>query len=179
MKKIVIVNSTLRKGGNSEILANKFEEGAKAAGHSVTLYNIRDLDLKFCIGCLSCGSTHKCVIKDSMNDLYETFQNADIVVFASPVYYYSVCGQLKTFLDRLNPLYSRNNKFKEVYLLSTSAEADNDAMEGSISDIQGWIDCFAGVRLKGVLRAIGVNDKGEVISTNFPQMAFEMGKNIK
>ena len=105
-------------------------------------------------------------------------QNADVLVFATPVYYYAVSGQLKTFLDRLNPLYPRENNFKEVYLLATSAEGEESAMDGSVKDVQGWIDCFDGVTLKGVLRGIGVNDKGDVLSTDFPAKAYEMGKNV-
>ena len=178
MKKVIVVSSSPRKGGNSDILAQKFAEGALAAGHSVKNVAVSDLNLKFCIGCLYCQSHYKCVLGDGMNNLYTDVQNADVLVFATPVYYYSVCGQLKTFLDRLNPLYPRKNKFKEVYLLATAAEDDENAMNGSVSDIQGWIDCFDGVELKGVLRGVGVEGKGEINSTDFPQKAYEMGKNL-
>ena len=175
MKKIMIVSSSPRKGGNSDILANEFAKGAKAAGNEVEIVAVRDVDLKFCVGCLYCQSHDKCVLKDGMNELYDKFQNADVLVFATPIYYYSVCGQLKTFLDRLNPLYPRDNKFKEVYLLATAAEEEEYAMDGAVSDIQGWIDCFDGVELKGVLRGIGVTDKGDILKTNFPKQAYEMG----
>ena len=113
-----------------------------------------------------------------MNALYKDFENADVLVFATPVYYYAVSGQLKTFLDRLNPLYPRANKFKEVYLLATAADDNEIAMNGSASDIQGWIDCFDGVELKGVLRGVGVGDRGEINNTEFPAKAYEMGKNV-
>lgn len=178
MKKIIIVTSSPRKDGNSETLAKKFAEGAAAAGNEVEFVAVRDVDLKFCLGCLYCQSHDKCVLSDSMNALYSDFENADVLVFATPVYYYSVSGQLKTFLDRLNPLFPRANKFKEVYLLATSADGDGNAMNGCVSDIQGWIDCFDGVELKGVLRGVGVTDKGEIDGTNFPEKAYEMGKNV-
>ena len=177
-KKIMIVTSSPRKGGNSETLARKFAEGAIAAGHDAQVVAVRDLGLKFCTGCFACQSLGRCVLGDGMNALYESFQNADVLVFATPVYYYAVSGQLKTFLDRLNPLYPKQNRFREVYLLATAAEADEHAMDGSVKDIQGWIDCFEGVRLAGVLRATGVNDKGEIDATDFPAKAFEMGKNV-
>lgn len=178
MKNIIIVNSTPRKGGNSEILAEKFAEGAKSAGHNVKIITVRDLKLNFCVGCMYCHSHNKCVLTDSMNELYESVQNADVLAFATPVYYYAVSGQLKTFLDRLNPLYVRENKFKEAYLLATAAEADPAAMNGCVSDIQGWLDCFEGTSLKGVVRGIGVTERGEINSTDFPAQAFEMGKNV-
>ncbi len=177
MKKVLVVSSSPRKGGNSETLAKKFAEGALASGNEVKLINVSDVNLKFCTGCLYCQSHDGCVLNDGMNALYSEFENADVLVFATPVYYYAVSGQLKTFLDRLNPLYPRNNKFKEVYLLATCADDNESAMNGSVSDIQGWIDCFEGVELKGVLRGIGVTEKGAINNTTFPEQAYNMGKN--
>ena len=177
MKKIIVVTSSPRKGGNSETLAQKFAEGAISAGNDVQVVAVRDIGLQFCTGCMYCQSHDKCVLGDGMNGLYEKFQNADVLVFATPVYYYAVSGQLKTFLDRLNPLYPRENKFKEVYLLATAADDVESAMDGAVKDIQGWIDCFDGVTLKGVIRAIGVNDKGQINTTAFPAQAYELGKN--
>lgn len=86
------------------------------------------------------------------NELYNKISTADVLVFAAPpIYYYSMCGQLKTFLDRLNPLYASDNNFKEVYLLATAADSDETTMDGAIKEIQGWIECFEGVSLiKGV-----------------------------
>lgn len=178
MKKVIVVSSSPRKNGNSEILAHKFADGALSAGNEVQFIAVRELDLKFCTGCLYCQSHDKCVIGDGMNALYEKFQNADVLVFATPVYYYSVCGQLKTLLDRLNPLYSRKNKFKDVYLLATAADDDERAMDGAVKDIQGWIDCFDGVNLTGVIRGVGVTEKGEINNTAFPEKAYDMGKNV-
>lgn len=178
MKKIIVVTSSPRKNGNSEILAQKFAEGAIAAGHDVQFVAVRDVDLKFCTGCLYCQTHDKCVLGDGMNRLYESFQSADALVFATPVYYYAVSGQLKTFLDRLNPLYPRENKFKDVYLLTTAADDDESAMDGAVKDIQGWIDCFDGVTLQGVIRGVGVTEKGEINNTAFPEQAYVMGKNV-
>lgn len=178
MKKIVVVSSTPRKGGNSEILAQQFAEGAKAAGHEVAFVSVRDLGLKFCIGCMSCQKTGKCVLDDGMNGLYETVRNADALAFASPVYYYSVSGQLKTFFDRLNPLYPKENNFRDVYLLATAAENEASAVDGAATAVQGWIDCFDGARLKGVLRGIGLEGKGEASGTVFARQAYEMGKSV-
>lgn len=176
MKKVIVVTSSPRKNGNSEILAQSFADGAKAAGNEVKFVAVRDVGLKFCTGCMYCNSHNKCVLDDGMNGLYEDFQNADILVFATPVYYYAVCGQLKTFLDRLNPLFARENKFKDVYLLTTAADDDERAMDGAVKDMQGWVDCFDGVNLKGIIRGVGVAEKGAINNTVFPQQAYEMGK---
>lgn len=178
MKKVIIVSSSPRKGGNSEVLAQKFAEGAVAAGNEVVTINVKDVNLKFCTGCLYCQTHDSCVLNDGMNALYESFQSADALVFVTPVYYYSVSGQLKTFLDRLNPLYVRKNAFKEVYLLATAADEDESAMDGALTAVHGWVDCFEGVEIKGVLRAVNVTEKGAILKTDFPEKAYEMGKKV-
>ncbi|MCD8372572.1 MAG: flavodoxin family protein [Clostridia bacterium] len=178
MKKVVIISSSPQKDGNSEILAQKFAEGAIAAANMVHIFYVRDIGLKFCTGCLYCQSHEKCILNDGMNELYDTIQQADAVVLATPVYYYSVCGQLKTFLDRLNPLYPRANNFKDFYLLATSAEDDEHTMDGTITAVQGFIDCFEGCTLKGVIKGAGVTEKGDINKTKFPSLAYEAGENV-
>lgn len=176
--KVVIVSSSLRKDSSSEVLAKSFADGAMSKGNQVELVNIKDLHLRYCIGCLLCQRNGKCVQSDEMNGLYDTFQQADVVVFATPIYYYSVCGQLKTLLDRLNPLFCRDNNFRDVYLLATAAEEDPSAMDGAVTAIQGWIDCFDGVTLKGVLRATGINSQQDMQQSTFANQAFDLGKSI-
>lgn len=178
MKKVIVVTSSPRKNGNSEILAQKFAEGAGTAGNEVQFVAVRDIGLQFCTGCLYCNSHDRCILSDGMNTLYDSIQNADVLVFATPVYFFAVSGQLKTFLDRLNALYYRDNKFKDVYLLATSADGEESAMDGAVKDIQGWIDCFEGVTLKGVIRGVNVTEKGEINNTVFPEQAYNMGKSI-
>lgn len=143
-KKVFIVSSTPRERGNSDILAEEFARGARDAGHEVRKVNIREMQLQFCIGCLYCQNHEGCVLQDGMNALYESVQNADVLVFATPVYYYGMSGQLKTFLDRLNPLFPRNNKFREVYLLASAAEDDGSAMDGAVSGVPGLDRLFRG-----------------------------------
>ena len=177
-KKVYIISSTPRTGGNSEILAQEFARGALEAGHVVKKINIRDLSLKFCVGCLYCQSHNKCALGDEMNGFYDDIQTADVLVFATPIYYYEMSGQLKTFLDRLNPLFPRENSFKDVYLLATAADGADSAMDGAIKGVQGWIDCFDGVRLTGVVRGTNAGDAGTVRQTPAPQKAYDMGKNL-
>lgn len=177
-KNVVIISSSPRKGGNSDTMANEFLKGTVEAGNTAVKINIRDMELKFCIGCLSCQRTGKCVLNDGMNELYDTVQHADVLVFATPVYYYGMTGQLKTFLDRLNPLFSKDNSFKDVYLLMSAAEEEMSAMDGTINGAQCWIDCFDGVAIKDVLRGIGLTDPRDIDNTDFKRLAYEMGKNV-
>ncbi len=175
---MVIINSSFRKGGNSEALAEQFQKGAEEVGNKVTTIHLRDIDLQFCRGCLSCLKTAKCVLPDCVNAVLPVIQNADVLVFATPVYYYSMCGQLKTFLDRLNPLYGRNHSFKKIYLIMTAAEGDRSAMEGTIQGVEGWIDCFDGVKLSGIIYGVGADAIGTIQKTKAYADAYEMGKTI-
>ena len=177
-KKIVIISSSPRKNGNSETLTKEFAKGAADAGNQVEFIALRDLKYEFCRGCLYCQSHDRCVISDSVNGLLEKVQNADVLVFATPVYYYSVSGQLKTFLDRLNPLFPRENKFRDVYLVATCADIENSAFEGTVKAVEGWIECFEGVKLAGTVLCPGVTDVGDVNDKEELETAYEAGKNV-
>lgn len=177
-KKVVIISSSPRKNGNSETLAKELAKGAADAGNQVEFITLKDLKLEFCRGCLYCQSHDRCVISDSVNGLLESVQNADVLVFATPVYYYSVSGQLKTFLDRLNPLFPRENKFRDVYLVATCADIENSAFEGTVKAVEGWIECFEGVKLAGTVLCPGVTDVGDVNDKEELETAYEAGKNV-
>ena len=178
MKNILIVNSTFRRGGNTELLAKQFAKGAEEAGNRVKTISLRELKLQFCIGCLACLDSGKCVLDDSVNSHLLEVREADVLVFATPVYYYSMSGQLKTFLDRLNPLYGQENKFKEVYLLTAAAENDRSAMDGTVKGVQGWVDCFDGARLAGVVYGIGADAVGSIKDTAAYEEAYRMGRSV-
>ena len=99
-------------------------------------------------------------------------------MFATPVYYYEMSGQMKTLLDRCNPLYNSDYKFKEVYLMTSAAENEESAMDGAVKGMEGWIECFPGVKLSGVLRGTGLEDPGEAARSEYVKQAYDMGKNI-
>lgn len=178
-KKIVIISSSMRKGSNSETLAKEFEKGAKETDNEVEIIYLRDYEINFCKGCMACLKTKKCVIKDNTTEVMEKVRTADILVFASPIYYYAICGQLKTFLDRMNPIYSAGHHFKQVYLLLTAADEEETAMEGAIKDVNGWISCFDGVELSGVVKGTNTDNIGDILKhTDKLEQAYTMGKNV-
>lgn len=111
MSRVFIVSSTPRKSGNSEILAEEFARGAQDAGHKVEKIELRGMDLKFCIGCRTCSKTGKCVLKDSVGEVLPRIQNSDILVFATPIYYYGLSGQLKTFFGPNESIVSKRKCF--------------------------------------------------------------------
>ena len=176
MKNVVVISSSLRKGSNSEILSKEFIRGASTK-HNVEYISLKDINLKFCLGCLSCQKTGKCIINDDVKDYLEKISSADVLVFATPIYYYSMSGQLKTFLDRLNPMYVKHNNFKEIYLLASCADDSSSAINKTIVALNGWIECFDGVELKGTLLATSVSGPNS-LSEEFKNKAYSLGESI-
>ena len=107
---------------------------------------------------MTCQNTHKCIIKDDTVDIAEKIKNADVVCFATPVYYYGMSGQLKTLLDRCNPLYGTDYKFRDVYLITTAAEDESHTMDGTLKGIMGWIECFEESHLEGIVYGYGIHE---------------------
>lgn len=177
-KKNLIISSSPRKGGNSEVLAEHFANGAKEAGNEVETVFLREKNYGFCKGCLACLNLGHCVIKDDAIAIAEKMHDADVLVFATPVYYYSVSGQLKTMLDRANPLFDSDYVFTKVYLLATAAENEAETFEGTEKAVQGWVDCFDRANLSGTVFAGGVNGIGEITGHTALSEAYTMGKNI-
>lgn len=177
-KKVLIISTSPRKGGNSETLADEFARGAKEAGNIVEKVSLYDKTIGFCKGCLACLKLGHCVIQDDAVEIASKMHEADVLVFATPVYYYSVSGQLKTMLDRANPLYDTDYAFTKVYLLATAAEADASAVEGSIKAVQGWVDCFSRCKLVDTIFAGGVGGVGEITGHPALEKAYQTGKGV-
>lgn len=179
MKKVLIISSSLRGGSNSEILAREVQKGAADAGNEVEFINLKGKNIRFCIGCLVCQQTGKCVQQDDMESLINKVQNADVLIFATPIYYYEMSGQLKTFLDRCNPLFSQQNNFKDVYLITSSYDDASTASDRAISGLKGWIECFEQSRFAGAMVGGGVNEpKDAALRKDLLQKAYELGKNV-
>lgn len=177
-KHVTILSTSLRGSSNSEALAEAFARGAREAGHEVELLSLKGKTIGFCRGCLACQATHRCVIQDDAIELAEKIGQADVVAFATPVYYYEMSGQMKTLLDRANALYGTDYAFRDVYLLATAAEEDAEAFEGVTNGLGGWIACFEKAHLAGTVYGGGVNDAGEIKGREFLQQAYEAGRRI-
>ena len=176
MKKVLIVSTSPRRNSNSEALAKAFAQGAAAAGHEVELVSLRGKSVAFCRGCFVCQEELRCVIRDDADDICQKALRADVLVFATPIYYYEMSGQLKTLLDRLNPLYPSDYAFRDVYLLTAAAEDEEDVPRRAVSGLGGWIECFERARLAGAVFMGGVTAAGENPSHPALEQAFRMGK---
>ena len=179
MKRIIVISTSLRHGSNSDMLADKFVEGAKAAGNDVEKISLVGKDIQFCKGCMGCQKLGKCVIKDDVNDIMAKVLEADVVVWATPIYYYEMSGQMKTLIDRMNAMYEQDYKFRDVYLLTTAAEDEEDTPKRAETGLGGWIACYPKSRLAATLFCGGVNDPREIEGNSKLQEAYELGKSIK
>ncbi|MDE5730235.1 MAG: flavodoxin family protein [Alistipes sp.] len=178
MKKVLIVSSSLRARSNSEALADAFARGAAEAGNEVERITLREKEIRFCRGCLACQQTGRCVIGDDAPAIVAKMHDADAIAFATPIYYYEMSGQLKTLLDRANPLYSSDYRFRDIYMLTAAAEDGEWVPERAVAGLQGWIDCFEKARIEGTVFAGGVTGPGETAGHPSLQRAWEMGKTI-
>ncbi len=178
MKKITIISSSLRNKSSSYTIAKKIEEAAHIK-NDVSFIDLHNFNLNFCKGCLACQNTGKCVIDDDVKNVLEGVSLSDVIVLVTPIYFYSVSGQLKTFLDRLNPLYIKKNKFKEFYLVLTCADDDILAKEGPEKDIKGFISCFDDVELVDTLCFTNLNSIDDLSShQEYLDKAFKFGLNL-
>ena len=178
MKRVIVISTSLRKGSNSDMLADQFAEGAKAAGHEVEKISLVGKNIQFCKGCLGCQKLRRCVINDDVNDIMAKVLQADVICWATPIYYYEMSGQMKTLIDRMNAMYEQDYHFRDIYLLTTAAENETETPKRAEIGLTGWIDCYPKSHLAGHLFCGGVNDAREIEGNTKLREAFELGEKI-
>ncbi|MBR4217954.1 MAG: flavodoxin family protein [Bacteroidales bacterium] len=175
MKKVIVISTSLRPGSNSHALAEQFAKGAEAAGHQVEFVSLRGKEIKYCVGCLSCQKTGACIFKDDVPAIMESVLNADVVCWATPIYYYEMSGQMKTLIDRMNAMFPKDYRFRDIYLLTTAFENEPHVPERAESGLQGWINCFGKSTLRGHIFCGGVGAPNEIAGNAKLQEAYELG----
>lgn len=178
MKKVIVISTSLRVGSNSDMLVDKFTEGALHAGHDVEKISLAGKNISFCRGCLACQKLGRCVIDDDANGIMLKVLNADVVVWATPIYYYEMSGQMKVMIDRMNAMYPLDYKFRDVYLLTTAAENEPEVPKRAESGLTGWTDCYPKCRLAGTLFCGGVDAPHAIEGNEKLQTAYEMGLHV-
>ena len=180
MSNILVIFTSLRPRSNSDILTERLVAGARDAGHQVEEISLKGKELKYCIGCLACQKTQRCVQKDDALWIADKMKDADTLVFSTPIYYYEMSGQMKTLLDRMNPLYSSDYRFRRVYMLSVAAEDETYTPEKAVSGLEGWVDCFEKAKLCGSLFVGGLNGPGEAsANAEALEKAYQFGKKLE
>lgn len=191
MKKILIIQGGGRPKGNTAQLVESFQRGAEEAGYSVEVISLLQNEVKGCLGCNACRYGKPCVQKDSFNDLVPKIKGADLLVFASPLYFWTLSSRIKAFIERFyciaeedaNPPLGRYEKYpvKDCALLMTAADNFFWTFEQAVSYYQFALVNYIGFHDKGMLLAGGCGDtngKPQIDKTDYLEKAYQFGKTI-
>lgn len=179
-KQILIVKGSPRKSGNTSAMVDAFAKGAIENGNTVIEVILKDETIGDCLGCGACqGNGGICVQKDSMTKIYDEMKKADVIVLASPVYFYTWTSLMKRMIDRtfaVEPIL-KNKKF---YLLSAGAAPEEKYMQTMIDSFREYISCFraGGNQEGGILFAYGTNGPSDVKTMSVLEEAYQMGKMV-
>ena len=176
-KKILVLSGSFRKHGNSDLLCDEFVRGATESGNDVEKIFINDRKINFCRGCGVCNTTHKCVQKDDMEEILNKMVAADVIVMATPGYFYTMNGQMKTLIDRTVPRYEEISG-KDFYFIVAAADGNKANMQKTIEGFRGFTDdCLPGAKEKGIVYGVGAWQIGDIKGSPAMKEAYEMGKN--
>jgi multimeric flavodoxin WrbA len=177
--KVTVITGSHHKNGTSALLADKFIEGAKDAGHEVFRFDAAFEDVKPCLACEYCsGHNGECVQKDSIKVLSNKLVDTNLIVFVTPLYYFGMSAQIKAVVDRFHAINSEIAGNKKAMIFATSYGADDLTMEAlekmyeSMLRFLNWEDA-------GKLFATGCPVREVIEQSEYPQRAYEMGKSIR
>lgn len=174
-KNILLISSSPRTNANSDTLCDEFMRGATEVGHTAEKIRLSENDINYCTGCCSCiGKPGRCVQADGMNAILEKILAADVLVLASPVYFHSFNGHMKTFMDRVCPIYPLIHN-KDVYFM-VAAAGGNLPVGNAFKTFRIFTDCLD-VTEKGTVAVTGVWNEGGVKGSRALKEAYEMGRN--
>lgn len=179
MSKIVILVGSMRKSGNTDLLARSFAEGA-SKNNIVELVSVADYSINPCIGCNSCFTRENnlCFQNDDMTEIYDKLRNADIVAIASPVYFYGISAQLKAVIDRLHTPMRNEFHIKKLALLLVGAATLPELFDPIKMQYQLILNFFH-LEDVGMVLVQGVKDKGDIMKTEALKKAYHLGLSIE
>lgn len=178
MKKVLILSGSPRKGGNSDLLCDAFLRGAREAGNEAEKIRVAEKRIAPCSACYYCRDNGgACIHSDGMAEVLQKMIDADVIVLASPVYFYSVSAQLKAVIDRTVSRWLEV-KNKEFYYIVTMADGEEASADTTLACLRGYADCVEGAVEKGVICGKGVYEAGAVRDLPVVQQACEMGRQV-
>ena len=191
MKNILVIQGGGRVKGNTSQLIDNFVRGAEESGHSVEVISLIKNEVKGCLGCNACRNGKPCVQKDSINDIVPKIKAADCIVFASPLYFWTISSKIKAFIERFyciaekddNPPFGRYEKYpiKDCALLMTAADDFFWTFEQAVSYYKFALINYIGFHDKGMLLVGGCGDtngKPQIDKTSHLKEAYEFGRNL-
>ena len=179
-KNILVLTGSPRKGGNSDKLADAFIAGAQQAGHTTVRYATADKNIKGCIDCKTCFSKGvACSVSDDFNELAPLVEQADMIVIATPLYWFSFPAQLKAAIDKFYAFLIGNSelKIKECALLVCAGDSDVSCFEGIVASYR-LIAHFLGWEDRGTILVPGLHGKDDILQTDGQKRAEALGKGI-
>ena len=153
-KRILLLSSSPRRHGNSDRLCDEFLRGAREAGHDAEKISLRDCRIGYCTGCGVCYDTRTCPQRDDAAQIVGKMIAADVIVLATPVYFYTMSAQMKTLIDRCCARYTEMTG-KEFYFIVAAADDSKAAMERTIDGFRGFLDCLDDSRECGTIYGVG------------------------
>lgn len=178
MKKVLVLSGSPRMHGNSSILCDEFIRGAEEAGHRAEKINVTRKKVGGCLGCNACYQNDGvCIQKDDMKEIEEKMVAADVIVLASPIYFYSMSAQLKAVIDRTYSFYSKL-KGKTFYFIITCMAPEESYTETMVASLRGFTCCVPESVEGGIVYGLGTGEAGDVKKTAAMQQAYEMGKSL-
>lgn len=176
--KIIVLQGSPNIKGSTSILSEQFIKGAQEKGHEVTRFDVSRMDIKPCIGCVACGYEGPCVQKDDNEMIKEALLNADMVVFASPLYYFGMSAQLKAVIDRFCSYNSSlNRKHLKSALLTVAWEENDWAFEALMSHYHTLVK-YLNLEDQGYVIGYGCGTPSMTKASIYPQKAYELGKSL-
>jgi multimeric flavodoxin WrbA len=183
-KSILIFTGSPRRRGNSSILAGRVAEGAKAGGADVESYFLHDMEIKPCDACEACRDKTEtdCLLDDDLRDVFPKIRQADGIVIASPIYWFTVSAQTKLFMDRWYALGGPEGhafKGKKFGIVLTYADAD-PFTSGAVNALRTFQDALNYVGAEIVDMVYGSAWEAGEIKKNKEVMekAYELGKKM-
>lgn len=176
-KNVLVISGSPRRGGNSDLLCDRFVQGARDAGHTAEKVFLRDKRVGVCLACDSCRGTGVCVQNDDMAELLRKMGDADAVVLATPVYFYSMNAQVKTLIDRTYSYYTQLGD-KDYYVIMTAAAGSRGALDRTLEGFRGFFDCVPGARERGVVYGTGAWGRGDIETSVTMDQAYDMGRSV-
>ena len=173
-KRILLLSSSPRRHGNSDRLCDEFLRGAREAGHDAEKISLRDCRIGYCTGCGVCYDTRTCPQRDDAAQIVGKMIAADVIVLATPVYFYTLSAQMKTLIDRCCARYLEM-KCKEFYFILTAAQESVPMMERTVECFRGLLDCLEDPREKGVVYGVGAWRAGDIEGMPAMDEAYALG----
>lgn len=177
-KNVLVLSASPRRGGNSDLLCDQFILGAEEAGHKVEKIFLRDKKINYCFACDSCQNGGICAQDDDMAPVLDKMIAADVIVMATPVYFYTMNAQMKTLIDRTYSRYT-SLRNKDFYFITTAAVRNKQALERTIEGFRGFTSVLSGANEKGVIYGTGAWNMGDIKESPAMTEAYEMGKTLK